>query len=138
MNLIKKNDGKNWIRAFVRGYVEAMIWADLQDENGEPLDHAYDATDIAHADRKSIIRDCLDFLRNGGERLIDLDATPDSDTLDETYSRAGHDFWLTRNRHGAGFWDGDWPKNGNKLTDLCRPYGEAYVYIGDDERIHVS
>lgn len=22
--------------------------------------------------------------------------------------RIGHDFWLTRNGHGAGFWDGDW------------------------------
>lgn len=21
---------------------------------------------------------------------------------------AGHDLWLTRNGHGAGFWDGDW------------------------------
>lgn len=26
---------------------------------------------------------------------------------DMTPAQAGHDFWLTRNGHGAGFWDGD-------------------------------
>ena len=29
--------------------------------------------------------------------------------------------------HGAGFWDRGLGEVGDKLTALCRPYGEAYV-----------
>ena len=38
--------------------------------------------------------------------------------------RAGKDFWLTSQGHGAGFWDGDWPKYGNMLTSLSKCYPE--------------
>ena len=38
---------------------------------------------------------------------------------------AGHDFWLTRNGHGTGFWDaGRWkapPDPWPRLADLTRP-----------------
>jgi hypothetical protein len=34
-----------------------------------------------------------------------------------------HDFFLTRNGHGAGFWDGDY-KNGEKLTEIAKSFGE--------------
>lgn len=45
----------------------------------------------------------------------------------------GHDFWLTRNRHGAGFWDGDLPDAlGKRLTDAAHAYGECGLYLGDD------
>lgn len=38
---------------------------------------------------------------------------------------AAHDWVLTRNGHGAGFWDGGWEKSyGDKLTELCRQQGE--------------
>jgi len=51
--------------------------------------------------------------------------------------RAGHDFWLTRNGHGAGFWDGDWPDDaGGRLTEASKKYGEFNLYVGDDGLIH--
>lgn len=37
--------------------------------------------------------------------------------------QVGHDFWLTRNRHGAGFWDRGKPE-GDRLTELANAYGE--------------
>jgi hypothetical protein len=57
--------------------------------------------------------------------------------------QVGHDFWLTRNRHGAGFWDrfyGDIPgeAHGRVLTEAAHIYGESDLYIGDDGRIYVS
>ena len=46
---------------------------------------------------------------------------------------AAHDFILTRNGHGAGFWDGDWNEPiATKLTDLCKKFGEIEVYLSDD------
>ena len=49
----------------------------------------------------------------------------------------GHDFWLTRNGHGAGFWDGDYEKEiGIKLTELSQQFGECHAYVGDDNKIY--
>lgn len=50
--------------------------------------------------------------------------------------QVGHDFWLTRNGHGAGFWDRGPEPERRQLADLCEPYGDADLYIGDDGRIY--
>jgi hypothetical protein len=61
--------------------------------------------------------DCAAFLDGSGEDIGDKE------------ERAGHDFWLTRNRHGAGFWDGDWSDDaGRRLTANAHPYGGCGVY----------
>jgi len=51
--------------------------------------------------------------------------------------KAGHDFWLTRCGHGAGFWDGDWEKDiGETLTKASKSFGEIELYLGDDGFIY--
>lgn len=54
----------------------------------------------------------------------------------------GHDFYLTRNRHGAGFWDrysGDSPeaRAGDRLTSAAHVYGESELYPGEDRKLHI-
>ena len=50
----------------------------------------------------------------------------------DVWELAAHDFILTRNNHGAGFWDGDWSEPmATKLTDLCKEFGEIDVYISE-------
>jgi hypothetical protein len=52
---------------------------------------------------------------------------------------AGHDFWLTRNGHGAGFWDGDWTEPAATiLTNAAKAFDECNLYLGDDQAIHVA
>lgn len=47
--------------------------------------------------------------------------------------QVGQDLWLTRNRHGAGFWDGALPGDlGKRLTDAAHVYGPVDLYLGDD------
>jgi hypothetical protein len=54
-------------------------------------------------------------------------------------SRAGHDFWLTRNGHGAGFWDGEWYKEvGERLTKASKAFGEVNIYVGDGDLIYCN
>ena len=49
------------------------------------------------------------------------------------WDHAAHDFILTRNGHGAGFWDGDWSKPiATKLTELCKKFGEINIYLSDE------
>jgi hypothetical protein len=51
--------------------------------------------------------------------------------------RAGNDFWLTHNGHGAGFWDGDLPDEiGDALTKASEKYREIDLYVGDDGMIY--
>lgn len=56
----------------------------------------------------------------------------------ECNERIGHDLWLTMNRHGAGFWDRDLQKTGERLTDAAHLAGEKYVYIGDDKLLWIE
>jgi hypothetical protein len=51
--------------------------------------------------------------------------------------RAGTDFWLTRNHHGAGFWDRGLGDVGDKLTANSHPYGETDLYVGDDGKLYL-
>lgn len=45
-------------------------------------------------------------------------------------SRMGHDLWLTRNGHGAGFWDRPeiWGDCSDLFSDIARSMGEKYAY----------
>jgi hypothetical protein len=50
---------------------------------------------------------------------------------------AGHDFWLTRNGHGAGFWDRNYNPSPlyyacQNLSGAAKAWGEASLYVGDD------
>jgi hypothetical protein len=115
--------------AFFDAYVECALWSstDNADESGgSPLDDNYGPEDIAPECLKSMREDCDAFWNDNPECHDDA-------------SRAGHDFWLTRNGHGAGFWDGDWPDDaGKKLTDASHAYGSSDLYIGDDGKVYCS
>lgn len=51
-------------------------------------------------------------------------------------SQAGHDFHLTRNRHGAGFWDGDWPEPAaSQLTEGAHLFSTLELVSYDGETI---
>ncbi len=54
---------------------------------------------------------------------------------DTSYSRFGHNLWLTQNYHGVGFWDGGY-RNGIALTAEADKMNEVYLYIGDDGKIY--
>lgn len=77
----------------------------------------------------SIIHDCKEFL----EIIEEAIGLAPSD-----YSKAGHDFWFTRNHHGAGFWDGDWGDDGRELTDLAHQFSECYIWPSWEDGTEVS
>lgn len=45
----------------------------------------------------------------------------------------GHKFLLSRNGHGAGFFD-EW---NDILQDICRKTPEINAYVGDDNKIYI-
>lgn len=118
------------------GYITCALWStnDESDESGgEPLDENYDETDLADETRATMRADVEKFARANAQVIAEAFRTgPRCD-----WSHAGHDLWLTRNHHGAGFWDGDWPKDvGEKLTKAAHAFGEVNLYVGDDGKIY--
>ena len=126
--------------AFTQAYFDAALWSstdNADDSGGEPLDANYGINDIDEATRAKMIADCADFQERFGDLIAD-DDSPDIHRHGND-EQAGHDFWLTRNGHGAGFWeDSDWPKHGKELDRAAKEYGEFDLYVGDDGVIYGS
>jgi len=109
---------------FTKAYIECALWAS-QDDSGEPLDSNYSINDIAPDTLASMTEDCKDFQDANAELMEGLDP-----------EQCGHDFWLTRNGHGAGFWDRGLGEIGEKLTDQAQAYVGCDLYVGDDGKVH--
>ena len=114
--------------AFVHGYECCILWAETEDGSEFSLqdmgrEFSADALD-------QIVRDCREFW----DKAAALVAGEHGKTPED----AGHDFWLTRNGHGAGFWDGDWPVNGERLDALAKDAGEIWAYVGDDLLVYFT
>lgn len=92
------------------------------------------------------VADCAGFVNGIADDASELE---ESDQLSAPYiaaraacdaldamdpARAGHDFYLTRNGHGAGFWDRGLGAAGDMLSEACRPHGETnYVLTYDGQ-----
>lgn len=113
-------------------YVETALWSSTDDE-GEPLDKNYDANDLDAETHNNMMVDCGNFQSQNKELLERADEVDGQD-----YSSSGHNFWLTRNGHGAGFWDGDYQETGDELTEAAKKFGEFDLYVGDDGMIYGS
>ena len=109
--------------AFTRNYLAAALWAETDDDD-QPWDDNYEPEDFGVEDVKEAEKETKEFRRMAGKAIH----------ADE--GRAAADFWLTRQHHGAGFWDGDWGREGNRLTKIAQKFPERYIYMGADEALH--
>lgn len=112
---------------FTSAYVFCLLWVE-HDGDGEPLDAKYSVEDFAPEAMEKIKEDCNDFQ---WANKNDLDEWGDM-------ADAGHNFCLTRNGHGTGFWDRGRGELGDRLSQACKPYGEMNAYVGDDELLYVT
>jgi hypothetical protein len=114
---------------FLDAYIAAALWSS-SDDNDTPMNELYGAGDLSGELMAQMIDDCAAFLARRGDLLRDEDLV-----------YAGHDFWLTRNGHGAGFWDrpevyGE--EEAQALTAIAESFGPVDLYVGDDGRIYGS
>ena len=120
------------IQKMLDAYIECALWSSTDFDSEEPLDQDYGASDLHPDTLRQMREDVEDFAKSNEADLMTWDSGRWS-----VEEMAGHDFWLTRNGHGAGFWDGDWDKDvGNRLTEACKPVGSVDLYVGDDGLIY--
>lgn len=112
---------------FVRAYIDAMLWTtDPEPASGEWCESDTWSIDKIDAENiAKIIADCDSF-----RALLEDEGVTFGDASEE---QAGHDFFLTRNHHGAGFWDRAedvyGPGNGAILTKWAHTFGPSDLML---------
>ena len=117
------------LEQFTTAAIEALYFTDT----GEGDQPSVDA-ELGSETRLNLEADCRSFWHRFG---CFVDAAECSRGEYSKAAQAGHDFWLTRNGHGAGFWDGGWCDTyADMLTKGSEGYGPFETYLGDDGLIH--
>lgn len=123
--------------AFFSAYLTTALWSsvisELEDErDGDPFDRHFSESDFDAGHLETLRAHALSFYLRALV-WIEAEAEPKCGPDFDRYEHAGHDFWLTQNGHGAGFWDGDWPTYGDTLTKLAKCYPETHLFILSDD-----
>ncbi len=122
---------------FTEAYIACALWASNDEstsEGGEPFDKNYGPEDLSEVTLGRMLEDCQVFQ---SQSQADIDIGPTNGNGNSHRSQAGYDFWLTRNGHEAGFWDGDWPEPAaRRLQETSELFGECHLVLGDDGAIH--
>jgi hypothetical protein len=126
--------------SFTQAYIEALFFTEAEhgtdSDTWNPEDQRSLLGDVTFADLApgalaDIVEDCRAFQEGHAD---DLALAYENVGYDE--ERAGHDFWLTRNGHGAGFQDRGLGAVGDRLSKMAKAYGSVDVYLGDDGLIY--
>jgi len=123
------------LNQFEAGYVTCLQWV-MTDADGDPVGDDLSFDDMAPEALDEIHADCEAFLADN-ESDMDWYLANIGD-----HRSAGHDFYLTRNRHGAGFWDRSFATDATgplgRMTDSAKVYGTSDGYIGYDGLVYVT
>ena len=115
------------VSTVVTAYLEAVVFTELGPDSDIPSDAEFSPVATFRA-----WEICADFLAQSAGLLEEYVGAG------RTWESFGHDIWLTRNSHGAGFWDRGLGSLGNKLSDTAKHMGSADAYVGDDGLVHFS
>ncbi len=119
-----------------RQYLETALWSST-DPDGNPLDREFSVDDFSKSAQLQARNELERFLTQAEEPILVF-----SDKMEELGKRLefddsdiAHDFWLTRNGHGVGFWDRP-EKYGEDLaeilSELAAGAGERSVEPSED------
>lgn len=146
-----KSSGYTWndLDDLTKGYLEAAFFTSMEQlgertRTGAGSFEQFGFSDLASEALMRAIEDCRKFQETPAFKALGAieddavcDALPGGYATFEEY--AGHDFWYTRNGHGCGFWDGDWPEPyAAQLTEAAKAFGEVDMYLGDDGKVYFS
>lgn len=125
------NDREN----FIESMLIAALWSST-DNDDTPLDTNFGVEDFS-AETLEYLRVEAGAFYDAHKEVIHCEGAPNANDGTGCAGMAGHDYWLTRNRHGSGFWDGDWPEPfATVLTNASQVQKEIYLYVGEDNKIY--
>lgn len=112
--------------------LETLLWSEMSPD-GHPLDDEFIVSDMDDEGADSVADDVYAFI----DMIIDSDNAEAWEHVKRDPGQVGHDFILTRNGHGAGFWDRGLGALGDVLTEWAKSFGSVNLYVGDDGNLYV-
>lgn len=107
--------------SIMSGYFEAAQWTEELESESVDKDSW-----------NAVYNDCYSFV----QKILTSEEYKKSTFIvkwdnQELMNRMGHDLWLTRNGHGAGFWDRPefWGDCSDLFSDFARSMGEKYAHV---------
>lgn len=157
---------QNELNQILKGYIEAALWTeeeilatDYKSQYGDSEEEEYDDFEgedeldklvrlSANLNKKSFdsfkredievnslikaYTDIKKFLELAGDSVNEA-------IEDNGLERLGQDIWLTRNDHGAGFFDHSYdPDNEKRLINAAKALGNVYLYINSNVKLSFS
>lgn len=150
------SDGQAWLEQreygepfaqFFKAYLECAVWSSTDihpdDRKPDPRELAADDDESEEEPERDpepkpledfgfsaddIAPEAVEYLKEDARSFW----SEHREILKENPSQAGHDFWLSRNGHGAGFFDGPWGENCQPLQKAAKMYGEENLTITED------
>jgi hypothetical protein len=127
----------------LEAYIATALWSSIDEQpdgnGGPPMDDNYGPEDLAPETIASMRADIEAFLSHPATEVQDALEFWVAELRD---GQIGHDFWLTRNGHGAGFWvrfsTDPGESYGAVLTAATEPYGGSILYVGDDGKVYAA
>jgi hypothetical protein len=133
------NMDSDYVSRMMNGYVECALWSEsggivwdddsqrfVEDPDNDQsfLDHNFEPDDITSESLEKMLQDVTAFAMDNADDLAMWEP-----------EQAGHDFWLTRNGHGAGFWDRGNGAAGDRLTEASKSYGQGRLWYDETEEV---
>ena len=111
---------------FFLAALEAALWADLWTDEGDESTTTDNYESVEVTTLSDLRQECDDFIDANSDLLTQYAA------LTFGADQAGHDFHLTRNGHGAGYWDRGAGAVGDLLSDSARIWGDYSLWVDDE------
>ena len=134
------------VNTITEHYLLALLWTMPGDEECENPGDGIELWDLPLETIEQAKQDVTDFVNACGalfDQAMECYADGYGQHQDAGSAEAafGHDFALTRNHHGVGFWDRDSEGLskflGDALTRVCqKKFHECDLYIGDDGKAY--
>lgn len=128
---------EDYLNRFVDSFVECIVWTDedmikedMEERGEDPDDLDTSLENFDSASMEELKRQCRDFVIDNWDDLQEYANNG------RTGDFAGHDFCLSRNGHGTGFWDRGAGDLGDSLHRAAKVYGDGSLYLGQDGRIY--
>lgn len=120
---------------FIIGYIAALKWATSYIQDDDP-DCQFESLEEFELSPESYVRvqeHCTEFCKNHGADLEDYAGRRSFRRWDgSAFEHVGHDFFLSQQGHGTGFWDRNCGSVGDRLHEATRGT-EAYIELSDPD-----
>jgi hypothetical protein len=150
------------LNQILNGYLEAALWTEEERLNDEGQSNQYNDDDVEENELDRLVKIQSNLNKKNFTSFTREDIEPNSliavyldikkfiklagdDAVKDAIENIrldglGHDIWLSRNGHGAGFFDRTYDNDNSEelLMKAARAIGEVDLYINDNNKLSFS